>query len=114
MVCQFEDTIDVLKVTMHPHYKFVYLFDHSSGYSKHRCDLLSSLNQDEKALGGKGLPMRSTIIEQEAGFLGPFQRQHLTFQPDDVGPCWMNPTEQEASRHDTIIRLPKEIRRSHA
>jgi len=65
--------------------------------------------------------MRSTIIEQEAGFLGPFQRklqpgqtQHLTFQPDDVGPCWMTPAEQEASRHDTIIGVPKEIQRSRA
>jgi hypothetical protein len=52
--------------------------------------------------------MRSTIIEQEAGFLGPFQRklqpgqtQHLTFQPDDVGPCWMTPAEQEASFSET-------------
>jgi len=65
--------------------------------------------------------MRSTIIEQEAGFLGPFQRklqpgqtQRLTFQPDDVGPCWMTPAEQKASRHDTIIGVPKEIQRSRA
>ena len=119
MVCQFEDTIDVLKV-MHPHYKFVYLFDHSSGHSKHRPDGLSSIRM-KKTFGGKGLPMRPTIIEQEAGFLGPFQRklqpgqtQHLTFQPDDVGPCWLTPAEQEASRHDTIIGVPKEIQRSRA
>ena len=65
--------------------------------------------------------MRSTIIEQESGFFGPFQRklqpgqtQHLTFQPDDVGPCWMTPTEQEASRHDTIIGVPKENLKSRA
>ena len=65
--------------------------------------------------------IRSTITEQEAAFLGPFRRQlqpgqtqHLTFQPDDVGPCWMTPAEQEASRHDTIIGVPKETQRSHA
>ena len=30
-----------------------------------------------------------------------------------MGPCW-TPAEQEASRHDTIIGLPKEIQRSRA
>ena len=107
MVLQFEDTVDVLKV-MYPNYKFVYLFDHSSGHSKQRPDGLNASRMN-KGFGGKHIPMRSTVIEEEEGFLGPFQRQlqvgntqHLVFQSTDIGPFWMSQEEREGNRHDVI------------
>ena len=54
MVCQFEETIDVLK-GMHPNYKFVHLFYYSSGHSKHIPNGLSSIRMG-KPLVEKGSP----------------------------------------------------------
>jgi hypothetical protein len=107
MALQFEDTTDVLKV-IYPNYKFVYLFDHSSGHSKQRPDGLNASRMN-KGFGGKHVPMRSTVIEAEEGFLGQFQRQlqvgdtqHLVFQSTDIGPFWMSEEERESTRHDVI------------
>lgn len=107
MVLQFEDAVDCLKV-MHPNYKYVFLFDHSSGHAKQRPDGLNAAHMN-KSFGGKAPKMRSTVITKEAGFLGPFERrlqpgqeQHLVFQESDEGPFWMSPAQREASRHDSI------------
>jgi hypothetical protein len=117
MVLQFEDTIDVLKV-MYPNFKFVYLFDHSSGHSKTRPDGLN-VSRMNKSYGGKQTAMRSTVIEREEGFLGPFQRhlqvgdtQHLMFQPTDTGPFWMSEEKKEATRHDVVYGEPNKLQRN--
>jgi hypothetical protein len=74
MVCQFEDTIDVLKV-MHPHYKFVYLFDHSSGHSKHRPDGLSSIRM-KKPLVERGCPCDLQSLNKKQDSLAPFKENY--------------------------------------
>jgi hypothetical protein len=50
-----------------------------------------------EGFGGKLLPMRSSIIKKEEGYLGQFQQtlqpgqvQHFVFQPNDVGPFWLS------------------------
>ena len=119
MVLQFEDAVDVLKV-LYPEYDFVFLFDHSSGHSKQRPDGLNATHMN-KGFGGKLLPMRSSIIEKEEGYLGPFQRtlqpgqvQHLVFQPNDAGPFWLSPEERELCRHDVILDGFSELDRNKA
>jgi hypothetical protein len=65
-----------------------------------------------RLFGEKSVPMRSTTITQEAGYLGSFPRilkpgdiQSLVFTPSDVGPFWMSScAEREASRHDVNLR----------
>jgi hypothetical protein len=119
MVLQFEDTVDVLKV-MYPEYEFVYLFDHSSGHSKQRPDGLNSIHMN-KGFGGKVPPMRTTKIEKEEGYLGPFPRtlhpgqvQHLVFQSSDSGPFWMSNEERRLCRHDVLLEEFSEIERNKA
>ncbi|KAI2512867.1 hypothetical protein MHU86_1413 [Fragilaria crotonensis] len=105
MVLQFEDAVDVLKV-MHPSFDFVFLFDHSAGHSKKRPDGLNQ-HRMNRSYGGKAAAMRDTLITQEEGFLGPFQRvlepgsiQSLLFSASDSGPFWMSESEREECRFD--------------
>jgi hypothetical protein len=100
MVTQLEDCVDCLKV-MYPQFKFIFLFDHSSGHSKKRIGRLddSSMN---KELGGAQPSMRISKMEAEDGFLGPFDRilsvrevQSMHFLPTDSDLFWMTETEQE-------------------
>jgi hypothetical protein len=105
MVLQFEDVVDVLRV-MHPLYDFVFLFDHSAGHAKQRPDGLNQ-HRMNRSFGGKTAPMRTTIIEQEEGYLGAFPRvlepgdtQSLVFSSLDSGPFWMSSAEKEESRLD--------------
>ena len=105
MVLQFEDVVDCLKV-MKPEWELVFLFDHSSGHSKQRPDGLNSSRMN-KGFGGKCPIMRTTLIQKESGYLGPFNRkinvgeeQHLVFQPGDEGPFWMSENERNETRHD--------------
>jgi hypothetical protein len=105
MVLQFEDVVDCLKV-MHPHYHFVFLFDHSSGHAKQRPDGLNATRMN-KSYGGKCPAMHPTVIERESGFLGPYPRilepgqtQRLTFTETDAGPFWMTPNERILNRLD--------------
>jgi hypothetical protein len=93
---------------MHPDYQFVFLFDHSSGHAKQRPDGLNATKMN-KSFGGKAPLMRTTLIEREAGFLGPYARQlhpgqtqHLVFRESDVGPFWMTPAEKTLNRHDRV------------
>ena len=105
MVLQFEDVVDCLKV-MHPLYRFVFLFDHSSGHAKQRPDGLNASRMN-KSFGGKCPAMHPTVIEREAGFLGPYtctlepgQTQRLMFTETDVGPFWMTPNDRILNRLD--------------
>jgi hypothetical protein len=98
MVLQFENVVDCLKV-MHPHYHFVFVFDHSLGHTKERPDGLNALRMN-KSFVGKSPAMHPTVIERESGFLGPYprilepgQKQPLMFTETDIGPFWMTPNE---------------------
>lgn len=103
MVLQFEDPVNVIKIT-HPSYDFVLLFDRAAGHAKQRPD---GLNQHSTncSFRGKIASMRSTVIEQEEGYLGPFPRslgpedtQLLVFSSLNIGPFWQ--TEKEESGVD--------------
>lgn len=72
MVIQFEDAVNILRV-MHPQYDFIILFDHSSGHAKQRPDGLNHFRMN-RSYGGKATHMRTTLIEQEEGYLGSFPR----------------------------------------
>ena len=105
MVIQFKDALDVLRV-MHPAYDFVFLFDHSSGHSKQRSDGLNHLRMD-RTYGGKATRMRSTLVEQEQGYLGsypqilePGDTQSLVITNSDCGHFWLSDVEREECRHD--------------
>jgi hypothetical protein len=73
MVLQMEDCIDVLKV-LYPEFYVVFLFDHSCGHDRMRLDGLQPNDVGVK-FGGKQPKMRSTKIEREDGYLGPFGRK---------------------------------------
>ena len=94
---------------MHPSYDFVFLFDHSAGHAKQRPDGLNQ-HRMNRSYGGKTVPMRSTVIKQEEGYLGPFPRmlgpgdtQFLIFSASDTGPFWMSDAEREESRFDKFL-----------
>ena len=109
--------MDVLKV-MHPEYDFIFLYDHSAGHAKQRPDGLNQ-HRMNKAVGGKAVPMRDTLIEQEEGFLGQLPRtlepgdtQSLVFfsGSDAPGPFWMSDVEKENCRHDKHLGTTTEIK----
>ena len=97
------------------------MFDHSSGHAKQRPDGLNVAKMN-KGFGGKHTSMQSTLIAEEAGYLGPFPRKlsvgdtlHLMFQPSDVGPFWMTEAAREGCRHDVIRdEPPKQLPRNRA
>ena len=68
MVVQTEDCIDCLEI-LYPQFDYIFLFDHSSGHAKKRADGLNVTSMN-KGYGGEN-NMRSTIIEQVEGYLGP-------------------------------------------
>ncbi len=91
MVLQLEDCVDVLQC-LYPQYDFLFLFDHSCGHDKQQPNGLNAENM-LKNYGGQQTILRSTVIKEERGYLGPHSRtlkpgdvQHFTFQEDDCGP----------------------------
>ena len=72
LACQIEDLTDVVQV-MFPWVQLHVLVDHSSGHDKTRPDGLNPNNMN-KEFGGKHKAMHSTLIKEEAGYLGPFPR----------------------------------------
>jgi hypothetical protein len=90
MVIQLEDCIDVLKC-LYPQYDILFLFDHSCGHDKQQPNELNAENM-LKSYGGQQSFLRSTVIQQENRYLGPYTRtlnpgdtQHFNFQDDDPG-----------------------------
>jgi hypothetical protein len=66
--------------------------------------------------GGKTPPMRYTIIVQEQGYLGAFQRilqprdiQTLVFSQSDSGPFWMSNLQKEESQHDKQLGTATDV-----
>jgi len=108
MVLQLEDCVDVLK-NVYPEFDFLFLFDHSCGHDKQRPDGLNAENM-AKYYGGKQSFIRPSIITQEKGYLGLYQRtlnagdtQYFVFQPDDSGPFWLSEQQREELRNDKEI-----------
>ncbi len=65
--------------------------------------------------------MRSTLIEKDAGFLGPYTRQlqsgqtqQLVFGATDAGPFWMSPEDRILNRLDRNDGNPKVNQRNKA
>ena len=109
MVIQLEDIVDILTV-LHPHYQFVFLFDHSCGHDRQQEDGLNA-NRVIKGYGGSSPTQRASKIAQAEGYLGPHEHdkrlqvhqiQSMVFERGDVGPCWMTPDEQERNKYDVI------------
>ena len=74
-----------------------------------------------KSFGGKSPPMQPTLIEREAGFLGPYTRQlqpgqtqQLIFGATDAGPFWMSPKDRILNRLDQNDGDPKVSQRNKA
>jgi len=108
MVLQMEDCLDVMRV-LYPQYEVLLLFDHSCGHDRQREDGLNVENMS-KSYGGKQRIIRPSLIKEENGYLGRFNRklqrgdtQNFVFSANDDGPFWMNESEREEKRHDRVI-----------
>jgi hypothetical protein len=107
MVLQMEDCFDVLD-TLYPQFD-VLLFDHSCGHDKQQSNGLNVENM-EKNYAGKQSFLRPTLIKEERGYLGPYEKtlhvgdmQYLTFQPADAGPFYLSEAKREELRKDKVI-----------
>jgi hypothetical protein len=105
MVTQLEDCVDCVKV-MYPQFDFIFLFDHSIDHSKKRIGGLDASSMN-KEFGGAQPIMRTSKVEAEDGFLGPFDRiiflrevQSMQFLPTDLGPFWMTEIERSPTKQD--------------
>jgi hypothetical protein len=94
MVLQLKDCVDALKV-LYPQYQFLFLFDHSCGHNRQKEDGLN-VERMTKSFGGAQTRLRSTIINQTQGYLGPYlpklkpgDTQSMIFKADDIGRFWM-------------------------
>ena len=76
MILQVEDCIDCLRVLHNDCYRYVFLFDHSSGHAKKRIGGLD-VGAMNKGFGGKN--MRGTLIEKRRIPWAIPQRRQLTY-----------------------------------
>jgi hypothetical protein len=95
-----------VRFVLYPWIQFLILVDHSSGHDKKRTDGLNA-NEMNKGYGGKKPKLRSTMIEEEDGYLGPFDRilsvgmrQSLVFSSQDEGPYWLSVEERARLKFD--------------
>jgi hypothetical protein len=123
MILQFEDCIDVVRTLWHE-FEYVFLFDHAcGGHDRQQPDDLTTTGLN-KAFGGAQPKMRLTKIEEDdvnnIGInatvltLKLDDVQSMQFFPPDVSPCWMPPTQQEATRKDCPSRKMKRTQRKVA
>ena len=76
LICQFEDVVDFIKVSLPCHkYEFVFEFDRSTGHAKQRPNGLHISNFNWR-IGGKKPIVRESKIREEVGFLGPHRHAH--------------------------------------
>ena len=118
MAIQFEDCIDCLKGIFGEKYRYMFLFDHSSGHDKQRPDGLSFSQMSNLKYGGsQNNNMRCSTIDSE-DYLGPYehpdklhigQKQSMIFLPEDSGPFYLNETEKEMRRN--TVELNEFIKR---
>ncbi len=71
-----------------------------------------------KSYGGQQSFLRSTVIQQENGYLGPYTRtlnpgdtQHFNFQDDDTGPFWMTERMRAEKKEDRVIEGAKKLKK---
>ncbi len=105
MCLQIEVCIDVLQ-GLHPHYDYVFLFDHLCGHDRQRPDSLNHHTLNKGFRGGQ-TKMRSSKILRAASFLGQYEHpqklkvgdnQQLVFLTlDQEGPFYPS-TEQRATK----------------
>ena len=110
MVLQLVDCIDVLNVT-HPHFDFLFIFDHSNGHDRLQPNGLS-LSKINILHGGKQPQMRSSELSTE--HFGPYHNssynlqpgntQHMQYQStEEVGPCYMSMEERKQKKYDQTV-----------
>jgi hypothetical protein len=106
MVLQFEDCVDVVKVS-YPEYNYMFLFYHSCGYDRKR-PIGLYINSMRKGFGGKQMVMRDSKMESEeylgqfGGLLSVSASQRIHFVPSDAGPYWMiDYAEKHSNRKDS-------------
>jgi hypothetical protein len=119
MSLQFEDVVDCLQV-LHPHFDFVFLFDHSQGHARKRDGALNALNMSKTYGGAQPIMRDTTIIEgRRRGFLGlnlPALKsgdiQSMVFKTTDGGPWYLLPEQRELQRHNRATGTSKMVERS--
>ena len=116
MVLQLKDCFDVLKC-LYPQYDFLFLFDHSCGHDKQQPNGLNAENM-LKNYGGQQSILRSKVIKEENGYLGPHLRtlkpgdeQHFTFQENDNGPFWMTERMRSEKKEDKVVEGAKKVKK---
>jgi hypothetical protein len=105
MCLQYEDCVDTIQV-LYPEYDSVWIFDHSCGHDRDREDGLTVGNLRVN-WGGKQSRVRDTLIQDEAGYLGPHSLQvgdiqKMVFEEGDDGPYYMKPINQQLHHYDQV------------
>ena len=92
-----------------PQYQFLFLVNHSCGHDRQNEDGLN-VERMTKSYGGAQTRLRSTVIKQTQGYLGPYSpklepwdTQPMVFKADDIGPSWMTQTQRDQRRHNTVL-----------
>jgi hypothetical protein len=108
MVLQLEDCADCLRA-LYPNIKFVFILDHTCGHDKQKEDGLNAANMGKSFVGTRA-KLQDTHIKEEMGYLGSFSAtfkagnvQHMTFDPTDNGPFWMDVRTWVKTRRDVIL-----------
>jgi len=116
MVLQLKDCVDVLKC-LYPQYDFLFLFDHSCGHHKQQPNGLNAENMLE-SYGGQQSILRSTVIKEENGYLGPHSytlkpgdEQLFTFQENDSGSFWMTERMRSEKKEDKVVEGAKKVKK---
>jgi len=111
MVLQLKDCVDVLKC-LYPQYDFLFLFDHSCGHHKQQPNGLNAENMLIN-YGGQQSILRSTVIKEENGHLGPQpgDEQHFTFQRNDSGPFRMMERMRSEKKEDKVVEGAKKVKK---
>ncbi len=65
---QLEDCVDILQILL-PQYNYVFLFDHSSGYTKKKRELLDARTMN-KYFGVNQTHQITTVISRKSSYLG--------------------------------------------
>eukprot|EP00956_Cyclotella_meneghiniana_P017698 scaffold29054_cov36-Cyclotella_meneghiniana.AAC.1 len=114
---QVEDCFDCFYVMFDRNeFECVMQFDHSSGHAKKRINGLDVKGMN-KEWGGSNY-MRSTMIECEEGFIGPYydktnphmvkvgEEQSMVFADSDIGPFHLTEQERVNNKYDRVLDIP--------
>lgn len=119
MHLQLEDLADCCKV-LYPGYQLLFFTDWSQGHARKRPDGLDASRMN-KGFGGTQVRCHESMLNKDC--FGPYTypgmlpkptgsllvRQSFLFLDNNVGPCWMTPSEQVLNKYDrTNCRQDKE------